>query len=88
MMTVPKCEEKVREQGDQMARLFNQSLAIYIYENMPNSVKKYQFRIKILPSTNKTLAKFPKACKILPKWRKFAKSGHTITERERESKSK
>ena len=51
-MTVPKCEEKVREQGDQMARLFNQSLAIYIYENMPNSVKKYQCRFKILPSTN------------------------------------
>ena len=30
-----------------------------------------------MPHTNLTLKKLPKICKIWPKWRNFAKSGHT-----------
>ena len=37
--------------------------------------------MQILPSTKYTPTKLTKAFKILPKWRNFAKSGHTGIER-------
>ena len=31
-----------------------------------------------MPNKKKTVKKIPKTFKVLPKWRNFAKSGHTV----------
>ena len=36
-----------------------------------------QSRHSILPKQIQTVKNWPKTCKLLPKWRNFAKSGHT-----------
>ena len=38
-----------------------------------------QNRFSILPNKKKTAKNLPKTCKLLPKWRNFAKSGHTVS---------
>ena len=43
----------------------------------PKVYKFFQSRFNILPISKWTLEKLPKTLKILPKWRNFAKSGHT-----------
>ena len=40
----------------------------------------FQSQVKMLPNTNKTHKKLPNIFNILPKWRNFAKSGHTDEE--------
>ena len=60
-------------QCDQMVILLIQYLAIYSNEHLPHG----QSRFKILPNMNETLRKLPKILKCSPKWRNFAKSGHT-----------
>ena len=64
--------EQCSEQCDRMAGLFVQIFAIYSIKNCP----KLQFfakraKCKIDPQ------KLLKTIKIVPKWRHFAKSGHT-----------
>ena len=46
-------------------------------ENLPHSKTFSNSRIKILPIPKWTLKNTPKTFKIVPKWRNFAKSGHT-----------
>ena len=36
----------------------------------------------MMPNQKLTATNLPKACKILPKWRNFAKSGHTADDNE------
>ena len=43
----------------------------------PMTNKVYQSSFKIQPNTKFTLKILPKTSKSLPKWRNFAKSGHT-----------
>ena len=56
-----------------MARLFAQYLAIYNYENFPNSIKHWpkRFNTEFPLKIAKYYYKQPKW------WRNFAKSGHT-----------
>ena len=44
----------------------------------PIALQICQNKLKILPNTKWTLSKWPKCFNILPKWRNFAKSGHTL----------
>ena len=39
--------------------------------------KSCQSRLSILPNKKKTVKSLLKTCKLLPKWRNFAKCGHT-----------
>ena len=43
----------------------------------PKAFKNYLIMLKILPNTIYMLSKCPKTIKKIPKWRNFAKSGHT-----------
>ena len=43
-----------------------------------------QSKLSILPNKKQTFKILPKTCNPLPKWRNFAKSGHTVHERLRE----
>ena len=64
-------------QCDQMNRLCFQYLAIYSNESMPISIQIVTKRVKYFAKTNLSLNILPKTFKIWPKWRIFAKSGHT-----------
>ena len=65
-------------QCDQMARLFVQFLAIQDNENFPID-KKYAKEVsKFCPIPNKHSNKCPKTLTMLPEWRNFGKSGHTV----------
>ena len=57
-----------------MARLFVQRLGIYNIENWPEWQK---IIAKVCQSLKNANTKLANAFKILPKWRNFAKSGHT-----------
>ena len=60
---------------------FYQYLAIYNNGHLSNtSIIIGPCRSKILPSTKLTLQKLPKTLNFQPKWRNFAKSGHTAHE--------
>ena len=39
----------------------------------------FQSKINILQNTKLTLKNLPKTFKVVPKWRKFAKSGRAVT---------
>ena len=65
-------------QCDQMVILLIQYLAIYSNEHLPQYRKNAQTRFKILPNMKETLQKLPNILKCSPKWRNFAKSGHTV----------
>ena len=47
-------------------------------ETCPIASQFGQSRIIFLPNTKYTLKNLPKSFKIVPKWRNFAKSGHTV----------
>ena len=66
-------------QCDRMEKLFFQYLAIYYNENMPNGHKNSQSRSKIGQIQNKPCKKLLNTLIIWPKWRNFAKSGHTVS---------
>ena len=64
----------LRDQSDQMARLFVQYLDIYQNTKLPNSIKIGQIRFKGLPNSKKPQ-------KIAKDGQKFAKSCHTVGNR-------
>ena len=61
-------------QCDKMALLFFQYLAFYNNENLPKVMKYLLQFCQILNSYSRN---GQKPFKVLPKWRNFAKSGHT-----------
>ena len=60
-----------------MARLFVICLTIYNNKICSIAYKICQNQLKVLPKTKCILSKWPKYYNCDPKWRKFAKSGHT-----------
>ena len=55
-----------------------QSLAVYNYENLLHSIKFAKVGTNVCLKSNQNNCKnFWKTVKMLPKWRNFAKSGHT-----------
>ena len=49
-------------------------------KNCAEAYKICQSKFQIFPNTKWTLSKWPKFFNIMPKWRNFAKSGHTELE--------
>ena len=60
-----------------MDKLIFQVLAIRNNQNLPNTIKMCQSKLKILANVKSTLKNGPKTIKILSKWWNFAKSGHS-----------
>ena len=70
-------QKAVAVQCDQMAKSF-QSMWLFTTMKTWQIAKHFcQSKDNILPNTKKTLKKLPNSFIIVPKWRNFAKSGHT-----------
>ena len=67
------------DQGDQMTRLFIQSLAIYHNENLPNSIKIAKVGAQFCQTLSKPLQNCPKLLKFGQSGEILPKSGHTAT---------
>ena len=57
-----------------MSWLFPQRLAIYSNENLPNNLSKY---VQYFAKYFLTRLEMAKYFNIFPKWRNYAKDGHT-----------
>ena len=64
-------------QSDQMVRIFYNIWPLAIMIISPIMSQICQSRLSILPNRKQTVKNLPRTCKLLPKWRNFAKSGHT-----------
>ena len=64
-------------QSDQMVRIFYNIWPLAIMIISPIMSHICQSRLSILPNRKQTVKNLPRTCKLLPKWRNFAKSGHT-----------
>ena len=65
------------KQCDQMVRLFFNIWPFATMKISPIMSQICQSKLSILPNKKVTFKNLPKTCKLLPKWRNFAKSGHT-----------
>ena len=80
-----KDENKPKEAG--FGPLKKEPVIYYFCNIWPFTTMKFclipleicQSELKTYPITKLTLKMFPNTCKILPKWRNFAKSCHTVT---------
>ena len=75
-----RCTSVACRQCEQMARIFFQYLAIYKSVNLPKSIKYFPKQVQSFANQKIKLLKVAQILKKLPKWRNFAKSGHTTTE--------
>ena len=60
-----------------MVRLFVNIWPFVANEISPIMSQIDPSRLNILPNNKYTVKKLPETCKLWPKWRNFAKSGHT-----------
>ena len=75
--SIPNNSNYNEKHCDQIAKLEVQFVAIFHNVNLPNSKKIAKVGSTFCQILNKPLRKWQIRLKFLPKWRNFAKSGHT-----------